>query len=137
MLNSINDTLNKTCLVGLSYFTAQDEPLKQNIVAGRVISVDSEMGITIALATSDTSTSKPGKEASFILPTNLSCWFIAPKGEFHTSQKGVKIINPDYLVTWDIYQTKAPEKDTSAKKPTDGEQQWWQWRPRTQAPNVG
>lgn len=137
MLNSINDTLNKTCLVGLSYFTAQGDPLKQNIVAGRVVSVDSELGITIELATINKSSSKADEGANFILPTNLSCWFNAPKGEFHTSQKGVKIINPDYLVTWDIYQTKAPEEEASQEKPTDGEQQWWQWQPRTQPPNVG
>ena len=133
MLNSINDTLHKTCLVGLSYFNAQGDELKQNILAGRVVSVDKEMGITIELiSTEKSSTTDSAKH--FILPTNLSCWFNAPKGEFHTSQKGVKIVNPDYLVTWDIYQTKAPEDSNST---TDGEQQWWKWHPRTQSPNVG
>ena len=133
MLNSIKDTLHKTCLIGLSYFTAQGEELKQNILAGRVVSVDEEMGITIELiSASNSSTTEPAK--NFILPTNLSCWFKAPKGEFHTSQNKGKIINPDYLVTWDIYQTKAPKDGDST---TDGEQQWWQWQPRIQPPNVG
>ena len=137
MLKAIEDTLNKSCLIGLSYFNVQGEQLKQNILAGRVIEVDSEMGITIELSTSEPSTSNNDKKqrANFILPIDLSCWFTAPEGEFHTSQKGVKIVNPDYLVTWDIYQTKQKQSESSDKP--DSEQQWWQWRPRTQSPNVG
>ncbi len=131
MLKKIEDTLNKSCLIGLSYFNAQGEQLKQNTLAGRVINVDNEMGITIELSTlNDKNTA-----ANFILPTDLSCWFTAPKGEFHTSQRGVKIINPDYLVTWDIYQVKDKKKEDSHEQ--NNEQQWWQWQPRTQAPNVG
>ena len=137
MLKAIEDTLNKSCLIGLSYFNVQGEQLKQNILAGRVIEVDSEMGITIELSTSEPSTSNNDKKqrVNFILPIDLSCWFTAPEGEFHTSQKGVKIVNPDYLVTWDIYQTKQKQSESSDKP--DSEQQWWQWRPRTQSPNVG
>lgn len=148
MLKNIEDTLNKSCLIGLSYFNVQGEQLKQNILAGRVISVDSKLGITVELSANDLSFNGKGtsKSANFILPSDLSCWFTAPKGEFHTSQNGVKIINPDYLVTWDIFQTKeqqsSPQGTTQKKvspteKEQDGEQQWWQWSPRTQSPNVG
>ena len=141
MLKTIEDTLHKTCLVGLSYFNVQGEQLKQNILAGRVVKVDSEMGITIELSSDNVESGAQQKAAHFILPTDLSCWFTAPKGDFHTSQKGVKIVNPDYLVTWDIYQTKEQESDTgdgeSSKKASDSEQQWWKWLPRTQPPNVG
>jgi len=135
MLKMIEDTLNKSCLIGLSYFNAEGEQLKQNILAGRVVKVDSEIGITIALSTGDSCAKD--KETHFILPTNLSCWFTAPKGEFHTSQKGVKIVNPDYLVTWDIFQTKAQNNESETENSQNGEQQWWQWRPRIQPPNVG
>ena len=150
MLKTIEDTLHKTCLIGLSYFNVQGEQLKQNILAGKVIKVDSEIGITVELSTTDsavktqnnTKSNTIHKGAHFIIPTNLSCWFNAPKGEFHTSQAGVKIINPDYLVTWDIYQMKEQQNKSSSNKAVnenlvDSEQQWWQWRPRTQAPNVG
>lgn len=146
MLSTIEDTLNKTCLIGLSYFNAQGEQLKQNIISGRVIKVDSEMGITLELSTLDNERDKKAsaesstqnQSAHFILPTDLSCWFNAPKGEFHTSQAGVKIVNPDYLVTWDIYQLKDNKNQNETKKTIqDSQQQWWQWRPRTQAPNVG
>jgi len=142
MLKNIEDTLNKSCLIGLSYFNVQGEQLKQNILAGRVVSVDSEQGITVELSTNDLSSIDKGKGANFILPSDLSCWFTAPKGEFHTNQSGAKIITPDYLVTWDIFQTKeqqskAQGKTSSTERAQEGEQQWWQWRPRTQSPNVG
>jgi len=127
MLNSIEDTLQKNCLVGLSYFNVQDELLKQSILAGKVIAVDKEMGITIALI--DKEMKVNDQSAKFILPSDLSCWFSAPQGEFHTSLQNVKIINPDYLVTWDIYQTKEHQNSN--------EQQWWQWRPRAEVPKIG
>ena len=136
MLKSIEDTLHKTCLIGLTYFTAQGESLKQSILAGTVTSVDTEMGITLTLLSS----TPQEKTAQFIIPTNLSCWFNAPKGEFHTSQAGVKIIDPDYLVTWDIYQTKAEKNNENSKEKNtsqDGEQQWWKWIPRAEAPQIG
>lgn len=131
MLTFIEDTLQKNCLVGLSYFNVQEKLLKQTILAGKVVSVDEEMGITIALF--DKNMTVNSQSANFILPSDLSCWFNAPKGEFHSTQADVKIINPDYLVTWDIYQTKADEN--SSKQ--DGEQQWWKWLPRTEKPEIG
>jgi len=127
MLNSIEDTLHKNCLVGLSYFNAQEEMLKQTILAGKVIAVDKKMGITIALFDKEMKATK--QSANFILPSDLSCWFNAPQGEFHTSQKEVKIVNPDYFVTWDIYQAKEHQNSTK--------QQWWHWRPRSEVPQIG
>lgn len=131
MLTSPEQAINKTCLIGLSYFDIEENLLKQTMLAGTVQSVDSEMGISIELISSGSKAQE--KAALFILPTNLSCWFIAPEGDFHTSQPGVKITNPDYLITWDIYQTKPQENDKDA----DGEQQWWRWVPRTEAPKIG
>ncbi len=133
MLKSIEDTLGKSCLLGLSYFNIEGELLKQTLLAGKVIAVDKEMGISVQLiATKDKNSQNSNdknKQATFIIPTDLSCWFTAPKGEFHTSDSNNKITDPDYLVTWDIYQSK--------DKQQDGEQQWWQWHPRTQQPSIG
>ena len=135
MLNSLEDTLNKTCLLGLSYFNVAGDQLKQTILAGTVIAVDKEIGITIQLL--QHKEAKKSK-ANFILPTNLACLFNAPQGDFHTSTQGVKITNPDYLVTWDIYQTKEDQSAIKATKHSqDSEQQWWQWRPRTEPPKIG
>lgn len=132
MLKTINDTLDKTCLLGLSYFNPKGELLKQTMLAGTVIATDKETGITVQLLRATDSnkqnTGEQDKNANFILPTNLSCWFNAPKGQFHTSQTDNKIVNPDYLVTWDIHQTKDTDKNS--------EQQWWQWEPRTTPPGI-
>lgn len=125
MLKNLADTLNKTCLLGLTYFDLKGNIIKQSLLGGTVTSVDADTGITIALIGQQKPTEKP---AEFIIPTNLSCWFKAPSGEFNTSQDNVKIKDPDFLVTWDIYQTQS---DTA-----EGEQQWWEWVARTEEPNV-
>jgi len=132
MLDSLESTLQKTCLIGLTYFDKSGEQLKQSMLAGKVKSVDKELGITIELFGDNSAKNKPA--ATFLIPSNLSCWFTAPAGDFHTSQAGVKITNPDYLVTWDIYQTKEQKTDDAK---ADGEQQWWEWQPRTVAPQIG
>lgn len=122
MLKDINDTLNKSCLIALNYFDISGKTLKQTVLAGTVKSVDKEIGITLRLVSDKTN------QAEFIIPGDLSCWFVAPKGEFHTSQADIKVINPNYLITWDIHQTK--------DNTPDGEQQWWQWQPRCIKPNI-
>mgnify|MGYP000061869487 FL=1 len=127
MLENLEDTINKRCLIALSYFSVDDQPLKQTLLAGTVKSVDKEMGITLSLDVESDKKERP----EFILPANLSCWFNAPKGTFSTSNPKIKIENPDFLVTWDIYQTKKPENEVEEK-----EQQWWEWHPRTAAPQV-
>ena len=143
MINKLEDTLQKNCLIGLTYFNVDGEQLKQTLLAGTVKSADKEIGITLTLLDSssvDASSADAAKHksAEFILPADVSCWFTAPKGDFHTSVEQVKITNPDYLVTWDIYQTKAQKTTDGAENGIkDGEQQWWQWRPRTQMPQVG
>ncbi|WP_206485516.1 hypothetical protein [Thalassotalea sp. G2M2-11] len=126
MITTIAQTVGKTCVVGLSYFDHQANLLKQTTLAGTVIEADTKTGITLALANNDTSATT--QAAHFILPTALSCWFTAPKGDFHTSDKQVKISDPDYFVTWDIFQTKPSSND--------GEHQWWQWFPRNTPPQI-
>ena len=130
---TLEQTINKTCLIGLSYFDVAHNLLKQSMLAGTVTAVDKEMGITVSLLTTAEKNTATQKPANFIIPANLVCWFIAPKGDFHTSQAGVKITNPDYLVTWDIYQTK----EQGSQQESEGQQQWWKWQPRTEAPQIG
>jgi len=125
----LTDTHNKTCLIGLSYFDLQGEPLKQSQLAGKVIKSDAEEGISIELFTAGEQDAKKGAEKSavFILPPTLNCWFVAPAGSYPV--QSTKIENPDYLVTWDIHQT---QKDTE-----EGQHEWWEWVPRTVPPQVG
>jgi len=135
MLKTLEDTLQKSCLIGLTYFDLDGNELKQQLLAGTVIAVDAEMGITIKLLSAE-SNANNSKAANFIIPANLSCWFKAPKGEFHTSLEQVKIVDPDFLVTWDIYQTKSHGTSQDDKKSQEGVQQWWKWYPRTADPMV-
>jgi hypothetical protein len=139
MLKNLEDTLQKRCLIGLTYFDIDGNELKKQLLAGTVIAVDADMGITLELLSTNeqkTNHHANSKGANFIIPATLSCWFTAPKGEFHTSNEQIKIKDPDFLVTWDIYQTKSHDKSDNAKKSQEGEQQWWKWYPRTQDPKV-
>ncbi|WP_416304825.1 hypothetical protein [Neptunicella sp. SCSIO 80796] len=122
-LATIQDCLNKTCVIGLTYFDLQGEAIKQLLLGGKVAAVDAEKGITVQLVSE-----AQDKNCDFILPVELACWFRAPRGDYHTSSNRYKIVNPDYLVTWDIYQTQ--------QNKANGEHQWWEWVPRCQEPLV-
>ncbi len=129
----LNDLLNKTCLIGLSWFDRDGKLLRQSQLAGRVVAVDREAGISVELMATakeaaDSPDPQPQKSAIFMLPADLSPWFRAPSGRYRDPDSGVAIVDPDYLVTWDVYQTR----DDAG----DGQHQWWQWSPRTAAPRV-
>ncbi|MFT3736250.1 MAG: hypothetical protein QM776_14725 [Rhodocyclaceae bacterium] len=121
----LTDLIRKTCLIGLSYYDRSGELLKQSQFAGEVVKVDAEMGITVSLRHSD----PDAKAAEFILPPNLDAWFKAPAGHYRHAASGVDIMNPTYLVTWNIYRTR---EDTA-----EGQHEWWDWVPNTMSPEVG
>ena len=124
---TLTDLINKTCLIGLSYYDLSGELLKQSQLCGEIIKADEEQGISIKLQGQQAAEGE--SDPVFILPPTLSAWFIAPAGHFKNSEFNVDILNPDYLVTWDIYKTV---KDTP-----EGEHEWWEWVPRTASPQVG
>ena len=127
----IEDLLTKTCVIGLSYFDKEGELLKQSQYAGAVTQVDREQGISVQLRHSDAPVgpdNDKGKPA-FIVPPNLDAWFKAPPGIYRHPPSGVDIENPDYLVTWSIYRTR--------EETADGQHEWWEWVPNTEAPQVG
>lgn len=123
--------IGKTCVIGLSYFDVDGGLIKQNLLAGKVRDVSKDDGIQIALMnTEGTSTGQIASStegAIFMLPAEMRCWFTAPPGRYHAG--AVTLDNPDYLVTWDIYQTK--------RQVPEGTQQWWEWQPRLAPPQVG
>jgi hypothetical protein len=121
----LSDVLGKTCVIGVSYFGAEGELLKQTQFAGQVEKVDAEMGITLALRHADASVAA----AEFILPPNLSAWFKAPPGHYRHGPSGVDMQNPDFLVTWDVHR----KRDTTQ----EGQHEWWEWLPNTTPPQVG
>lgn len=121
----LDTLLDKTCVIGLSYFDLDGTLLKQTQCCGRVVKTDTDMGITVQLQ----HTSATASSADFILPPNLAAWFKAPAGRYRNPEGGVDIENPDYLVTWDIHRTQ--------QERSEGQHEWWEWVPNTQAPQVG
>lgn len=121
----LEDLIGKTCVIGLSYFDLGGELMKQAQFAGEVVKVDAENGISVRLRHTDASVEK----AEFIVPPKLAPWFKAPPGHYRHAPTGVDIVNPDFVVTWDIHRTQ----DNTA----EGQHEWWEWVPNTQPPQVG
>lgn len=117
----LEDLINKTCLIGLSYFDTDGELLKQSQLSGVVSSVDKEEGIRVQLDINN-------EKTLFILPPSLKAWFIAPAGHYKNPECQIDIENPDYFVTWDINKTK--------EETPEGEHEWWGWEPRVAPPTV-
>ncbi|TNC79981.1 MAG: hypothetical protein C9356_16350 [Oleiphilus sp.] len=125
---TLDQLLNKTCLIGLTYMSSQGEVLKQAQHAGTVIKVDAEEGITVRLMPIPGAEIGPEGLPEFHLPPGLEAWFVAPKGHYRQPDFGIDIQDPDFFVTWDIVRKK---DDTQ-----EGKQQWWEWHPRTSPPSV-
>ncbi len=117
-VRNLADLTGKTCVLGLSYFNPEGEPLSQRMLAASVVSASDE-GIVL----------RPlNNERDFTLPPELSPWFIAPAGSYRDSGEQ-QIDNPDYLVTWNVYRKKGDGED--------GQHEWWDWVPCTVPPTVG
>ena len=125
---TLQELMNKTCLIGLTYLNSQGEVLKQAQHAGTVIKVDPEEGITVNLMPIAGQEAPAEGTPDFHLPPGLEAWFVAPKGHFKNAEFGIDILDPDYFVTWDIVR----KKDDTA----EGKQEWWEWHPRTTPPSV-
>lgn len=121
----LEDVLNKTCVIGVSYFDEKGELLKQTQFAGQVHKVDAEHGIAVQLHHSDPTVT----QADFIVPPHLEAWFKAPRGRYRHAPSGVDMENPDYLVTWNVYRTQ--------NHTAEGQHEWWEWVPNTEHPQVG
>ncbi|MBD2857927.1 hypothetical protein IB286_02830 [Spongiibacter sp. KMU-158] len=111
--------VDKTAVVGLSYFEVDGQLLQQRLLGGTVVRVTAEQGITL----------RDADDEEFTIPSSLAPWFVAPKGDYPAGNNKT-LSNPDYLVTWDIHRCQ----DTN--KP-EGEHQWWEWVANTTPPTVG
>ncbi len=126
----LQDLLNKTCLIGVTYVDTNGDTLKQAQYAGTVIEVDAEEGIKVKLMSIEGSDTPVEKTPNFHLPPSLDAWFIAPKGHFKNAEFKIDIENPDYFVTWDIVKKK------DLDQVEEGQQEWWEWHPRAVSPSV-
>jgi hypothetical protein len=121
----LTDLPGRRCVVGINYFDLDGTLLRQSRLGGRVLKVDAEQGITLALQHSDPDVAP----AEFVLPPELQAWFIAPPGHYRDPSAGLAMDDPDYLVTWDVHRTQSNS--------TEGQHEWWDWVPNTERPQVG
>ena len=119
---TLDQLMGKTAVIGLSYFDTAENLMSQRQLAGQVIKVTPDDGITLQLLGDGA--------ADFIIPSDLSPWFIAPEGRFFDKTSAMEIVNPDYLVTWNVHQTQSENIE-------DKTHQWWDWVPCVVAPQVG
>ncbi|AMO69828.1 hypothetical protein [Zhongshania aliphaticivorans] len=111
--------LDKRALVGISYYDINGDTLQQRMLAGTVVRVTANDGITL----------RQSDEQEFTIPSSTAPWFIAPAGNYKTGD-GEAVNNPDYLVTWDVHRCQDMDKP-------EGEHQWWEWVANTTPPSVG
>jgi len=92
-LNNIyfSDLIGKTILIGLTYYTADNEFIERKQHWGTVIE-SNETQILVKLNNGET----------LWLPPDLSSTKIAPPGEYRLRSTGEIIVDPDYLTTWNI-----------------------------------
>ena len=111
--------VDKSAVVGLSYFDINGDALQQRMLIGTVVRVTPSDGITL----------RQPNDQEFTLPSSMAPWFIAPKGNYRSSD-GDTLDNPDYLVTWNVHRCQDKDKP-------EGEHQWWEWVANTTPPSVG
>lgn len=92
---TFSDLVEKTILIGLTYYTADNEFIERKQYWGTVIE-SNENRILIRLNDGEI----------FELPPDLTSTKIAPPGEYRLRSTGEVIVNPDYLTTWNINRSK-------------------------------
>jgi hypothetical protein len=103
---TLDDLINKTCLIGVTYVDTNGDALKTAQYAGTVVEVEKEKGIKVKLAAIEGSEPPKEKIPNFHLPPSLVAWYLAPKGHFKNAEHNIDIENPDYFVTWDVVKKK-------------------------------
>lgn len=118
---SLENLAGSKILLGIHYIDKNtNELLAQRVYGGSVLSADKDaISIGIGADTKD----------AFNIPSDLSAWFVAPKGRYPIPHGEQVIIDPDYLVAWNVYRTQP-------KTAEDGQHEWWEWRPCAEAPQV-
>ena len=98
-LKKAKSMVDKSVLIGLTYYDHKVTFLEQKQMHGKIISVDKSNGFKIALEGSSYG-------EIYTLPLDLRSFREAPPGEYHERSTGETIINPDFTTTWEI--RKAP-----------------------------
>jgi hypothetical protein len=92
---SLNDLLNKTLLVGITYYNSEHQSIEQKQFFGRVIEANQSIIRIIQENGTD-----------LTLPSDLSSTKKARPGEYKLRSTGEIVINPDFLATWNVVRDK-------------------------------
>lgn len=87
------DILGKILLVGITYYSKDNDVVKQEQFHGKVIKADVD---EVCVLQNDGST--------LILPGDLSSTRIARPGEYKLRSTGEVVTNPDFLATWNFVE---------------------------------
>ncbi len=88
--------IGKIILVGITYYSHDEQLIERKQFYGEIISADRKKGITFLKQDGET----------YTLPPDLRNIKAAPKGEYKLHSTGEVVVNPDLLSTWNLY---APE----------------------------
>ena len=86
---SFSDLLGKTILVGITYYTKDNEFIEQKQYWGTVIEANDRQ-IRFRQKNGDV----------FWLPPDLSSTKLAPKGEYRLRSTGEIVVDPDFTSVW-------------------------------------
>lgn len=86
---SFSDLLGKTILVGITYYTKDNEFIEQKQYWGTVIEANDKQ-IRFRQKNGDV----------FWLPPDLSSTKLAPKGEYRLRSTGEIVVDPDFTSVW-------------------------------------
>ena len=92
---TFSDLIGKTILIGLTYYTADDEFIERKQYWGTVIESNKNRILV-----------KLNDGELFGLPPDLSSIEIAPPGEYRLRSTGEVVVDPDYLTSWNINRPK-------------------------------
>lgn len=87
--------IGKRILVGITYMDKNENIIKLEQFEGNIIDADANKGIIIE---------KTKSKEIFELPPDLSSVKIAKPGEYRLRSTQEKVINPDLLTTWIMYE---------------------------------
>ena len=90
---AFSDLLGKTILVGITYYTKDNEFIEQKQYWGTVIEANDKQ-ILFRQKNGDT----------FWLPPDLSSTKPAPKGEYRLRSTGEIVVDPDFTSVWNVNQ---------------------------------
>ena len=90
-----SDIVGRTLLIGLTYYSAEDEIVERRQLWG-----------TVTEANKSHIQVKQNNGEIFSLPSDLTAIEKAPLGEYRLHSTGEVVVNPDFLATWSITESR-------------------------------